>query len=523
MGEREEFIADFVEECDENLDQVRGELDALRQGAPDADRFARIYRSIHTIRGSSGFLGLTRINALAFEAERLAGAVRDGAAPTGNGVLDLLGRACDAIADLCDAVVRTGQEGQRSHQPIADSIRQLLDDDGGESDAADEPADAASTEAAEPIGQPSRPDTDDKESIAARTGNVRVLLVDDSPIVRSVLSETLAMYPDIKVAGEARDGVEGLERLASDRPDVVLLDVDMPRMDGLEMLRQMRQRRSSVPVLMFSSRTEQGAKVTTDALLLGAEDFVFKPGGTNMRDPDAGKRAIVDEIVPRLRSLAGKRDAGVESGDTKSIGPSEVGRVELVVVGASTGGPAAIAQLMDDKQLQENLFAPIVIAQHMPKLFTKHLAQRLALDTGLNITEVGDGEVLESGMIRITPGGRHAIVERRRQSLATRLHDQPPVNSCRPSADVLFQSAAATAGPGVLAVVLTGMGNDGRNGCRTIRNSGGRIIVQDEASSVVWGMPGAVAKEGLADHVVPLQQIGVFLASHLRDGRAPTS
>jgi two-component system chemotaxis response regulator CheB len=269
---------------------------------------------------------------------------------------------------------------------------------------------------------------------------------------------------------------------------------------------------------MFSSRTERGAKTATDALLLGAKDFVFKPGGARMADLEAGRRAIVDEIAPRLRWLT-RRSSVVPVKTIVASRSDAVSRIDLVVVAASTGGPAALATVMRDPTLRLALSTPILIVQHMPAMFTKHLASRLASDCGLDIAEATEEEELKPGMIRIAPGGRHLAVTRRGMGLATVVHDGPAVNSCRPSADVLFLSAAEIVKSRLLAVMLTGMGRDGRDGCRAIHTAGGWIVAQDEASSVVWGMPGSVVKEGLADQVVPLEKIGSQLARFLRIGR----
>jgi two-component system chemotaxis response regulator CheB len=353
---------------------------------------------------------------------------------------------------------------------------------------------------------------------AESADRIRVLVVDDSAVVRRVLQSTLERDGECEVVGAACDGIEGLEFVNRLKPDVILLDVDMPRMDGLEMLRELRARKAGVPVVMFSSRTERGAKTATDALLLGAKDFVFKPGGASMSDVQSGQVAILNELVPRIRWLARQRLTASVAPTSPAVSAPNA-RVDLVVVASSTGGPAALAMLVEAKELQSNLHAPIVIAQHMPALFTKHLADRLAHDSGLDIAEARDGEVLRPGMIRLAPGGRHAAVRRVGGELVGVVHDGPPVNSCRPSADVLFAAAAETAKCHVLAVVLTGMGHDGRDGCRAIREKGGRILAQDEATSLIWGMPGSVVKEGLADGVLPLDQFPARMAAYLRFGR----
>ncbi len=359
-------------------------------------------------------------------------------------------------------------------------------------------------------------------SFSGSTGKtIRVLVVDDSSIVRNVIKTSLESAGGFSVIAGAADGIEGLQLVESLKPDVVLLDVEMPRMDGLEMLRQMRQSSSKVPVVMFSSRTERGAKATTDALLLGAKDFVFKPGGPRMTDVKAGEDVIRNQIAPRLKWLCdrGRSIARTESSrSTTDFASKSRQSIQMVVVAASTGGPAALATLFHEPNLRNNLSQPILVVQHMPALFTKYLASRLAEETGLDIAEAGDGEILKPGMIRIAPGGYHLVVKRDRTDYLTSITCDEAVNSCRPSADVLFESAAKEVVGGVLGVILTGMGHDGREGCRAIRNSGGTVLAQDEASSVVWGMPGSVVAAGLADHIMAMNLIGKKVSSYLKVG-----
>lgn len=363
---------------------------------------------------------------------------------------------------------------------------------------------------------------------------IRVMLIDDSAVVRRVIKQTLEEQCEgFKVVGAAKDGLDGLEMIDLVNPEAILLDVDMPRMDGLELLRHLRTRKNTIPVVMFSSRTERGAKTATDALLLGARDFVFKPGGANMQDVGAGQATIAHEIAPRLRWLTRRQvgssgasgsakkmnSAAGARGFSESLSEERGSRVDLVVIAASTGGPAALAQLTRGVLSPAELSAPILIAQHMPTLFTKHLAERLANDSGLDIQEAVDGEVLEPGMIRLAPGGRHAAVKNKGLDLVTVVHDEPPVNSCRPSADVLFLSAAEVVKHNLLAIVLTGMGSDSQKGCAAIQHSGGTVWVQDEASSVIWGMPGSVVKAGLANRILSIDRLGSSLIRRLKVGR----
>lgn len=348
---------------------------------------------------------------------------------------------------------------------------------------------------------------------SANVPTIRVLVVDDSSTVRRVVSATLSQVAGIEIVGTAANGKEALDQIVACQPNIVLLDVEMPVMDGLETLREIRKRKLDVRVVMFSSLTQRGAKTATESLLLGAKDFVFKPGGTDMNDQTAGRAALQNEIVPKLRALfqaTGPRPKIV-------IQQSGWNEVDLVVMGSSTGGPAALGAIFSNPLFKSALSVPIVIAQHMPPLFTQHLAKRLAESTQLDIAEATAGEELKPGMIRIGPGGDHHVqVHRRGNTMTTTLNSSPPVNSCRPSADVLFQSAAKNIGPNALAVVLTGIGQDGLEGCRSIVGNQGRVVVQDQASSVIWGMPGSVATAGLANLVLPLSELGPEIARRMR-------
>ena len=364
-------------------------------------------------------------------------------------------------------------------------------------------------------------ETEISSRLPASLQSIRVLTVDDSSMVRNAIKSTLESVGGFSIVGGAADGVEGLEQIEKQRPDVVLLDIEMPRMDGLEMLRTMRSEGNRVPVVMFSSRTERGAKATTDALLLGAKDFVFKPGGARMSDIQAGENVIRDQIAPRLKWLCNRGrtvTARPNSSELPPVMPTQTKSIELVVIAASTGGPAALATLFHDSTLRTLLTKPILVVQHMPTMFTKYLASRLAEETGLDIEEAVDGEALRPGMIRIAPGGNHLEVNRSSAGYITAINHSDPVNSCRPSADVLFGSAANEVVGGVLGVMLTGMGHDGRDGCRAIREMGGAVVAQDEATSVVWGMPGSVVAAGLANHVTPIELVGKKIGSYLRVG-----
>lgn len=354
---------------------------------------------------------------------------------------------------------------------------------------------------------------------------IRVLIVDDSVVVRRVVSSVLSDDPDLEVVGTAADGRIALERLAPLDPDVVLLDVEMPNLNGLETLKALRITHPHMAVIMFSSLTERGAAVTTDALLLGANDYVAKPGGTHMKDPEAGRRTIREELIPKIKQLSlGKtRLGGIEPiGIPATRAAGSTRRVDVVVIASSTGGPCALAQMLPQIAVDcpvPILPVPILIVQHMPPLFTKHLADRLAGGGRIDIREGAEGDILQPGQVRIAPGGFHMTVSGRADCGRLRLSQDPPVNACRPSADVLFRSAVEVYGSQTLAVVLTGMGNDGLLGCKCIQQAGGQILVQDELTSAVWGMPGQVARAGLADEILPLAAIGTEIARRVRKHR----
>jgi len=347
---------------------------------------------------------------------------------------------------------------------------------------------------------------------AAAAEPVKILVVDDSAVIRSTVSAALSADPELRVAGTAADGVEGLARVAELRPDVVLLDVEMPVMDGLTMLRELRRAQPRLPVVMFSTLTERGAKVALDALVAGANDYVPKPKGASPAEVAA---RIREEVIPKLkqfrRSVA---PVAPQAPPAAASRPRTEGAVAAVVVAVSTGGPVALAECLP--AFVPRAGVPVLIVQHMPPLFTTHLAERLTKVCGQPVREAVAGEEIRPGDVLLAPGGRHLKVARAGTKIVAVLDDGPPENSCRPAADVLFRSAVAVWGGATLGVVLTGMGKDGLAGSEAIRAAGGAVIAQDESTSVVWGMPGHVARAGLADAVLPLGQLGVEVAMRLR-------
>lgn len=363
--------------------------------------------------------------------------------------------------------------------------------------------------------------------------DIHVLIVDDSSTVRLMLREYLGSEPGIEIVGAARNGQEALDRLDRYKPDVVLLDVDMPVLNGLETLPKLRELRPDLPVLMFSRLTDRGASETIDALFLGAGDYVLKPDSS-----DALKQCITNELVPKLRALVG---AEVDDSVTGTAPPpseplvarlpgvsvlrhtltdAPPHRAAVLAIAASTGGPRALAELIP--MLPADLPVPVVIVQHMPPGFTATLAERLDSMSPLTVREAGNDQPLSSADIWIAPGNQHMVIHRAADGVHVQCHDGPPENSCRPSADVLFRSVLKEFGTGTLAVVLTGMGDDGLSSCGEIVDRGGRILVQDEASSAAWGMPGRIARAGLAEAVLPIDELGRELQQSL-SRRRPSS
>jgi two-component system, chemotaxis family, protein-glutamate methylesterase/glutaminase len=331
---------------------------------------------------------------------------------------------------------------------------------------------------------------------------IRVLIVDDSAFVRKALSRMLGGADDIEVVGTAVDGQDGVEKVLALRPDVVTLDVKMPRLDGLEALRRIMAE-CPTAVLLLSSLTGEGADVTLRGLDLGALDFVDKSsveGHMNLL-------ALADELLEKVRGLAkAQRRAPVAPPATQLPLPEFARqRAELVVIGTSTGGPAALQTVIP--ALPADLSVPVLVVQHMPIGFTRSLAERLDQRSDLMVREARDGEPLVPGRVLIAPAGRHLKLHRI-QGEARVLLDYEPLEALhRPSVDVLMQSAARTFGGAVLGVVLTGMGADGVEGLRAIRAAGGRTLAESEDTCVIYGMPKAAIEAGVVHRVAALDRI----------------
>lgn len=343
---------------------------------------------------------------------------------------------------------------------------------------------------------------------------VRVLIVDDSAVVRGLLVHALGSDPQIHVVATAMHGDAALRTLRREPVDVVILDVEMPVMDGLTALPHILSEFPEVRVIMASAATTEGAETTIHALALGAAECIAKPvaGSTS-----ASVAQLVQHLVPLVKSLGRAVEAipktRVENqsanGNVRTSAPNLLrGRTSpgvtptVLVVGASTGGPNALSNLL--KEIPTDFALPILIVQHMPALFTPMLAKHLERDGGRPCREAVDGGAIQPGNTYVAPGDFHMLIEKRGDRMVTLLNQAAPEHYCRPSVNPLFRSAAEWYGRGVLAVMLTGMGDDGIEGVREVVSRGGRVIAQDEATSVVWGMPGAVVRERLADEVLPL-------------------
>jgi two-component system chemotaxis response regulator CheB len=350
----------------------------------------------------------------------------------------------------------------------------------------------------------------------------RVLVVDDSVVIRRIVSDVLSSDPDIEVAGVAANGRIALEKITQVNPDVVTLDVEMPEMDGLETLKHIRHKHPRLTVIMFSTLTARGAATTIEALSLGASDYVAKPA--NVRGATAGIETIRTELIPKIKALCGRTGVTREKLENLRSAPQlrvpdrRIGMKfrspEILAIGASTGGPNALATIIP--ALPANFPLPIVIVQHMPPIFTRLLAERLAASSSISVREGVEGAELKPGTAWIAPGSYHMAIEKTRNGSRIHLHQEAPENSCRPAIDVLFRSVAKLYGPATFAVILTGMGQDGFRSCQEIYAAGGQILAQDEASSVVWGMPGFVAKAELADKVMPLNQLAAEIIGRVR-------
>jgi len=346
---------------------------------------------------------------------------------------------------------------------------------------------------------------------------IRILIVDDSRIFRSAVEELLSRESDIEVIGSVWNGIKAIEFIKQNPPHLVTLDVQMPDMDGIETLQAIQEinatRKTSeqIGVIMLSSHTQKGADTTVKALEMGAFDFIPKPESRNLQE---NIHILCQQLLVKIRNYAAahipafatakpQTDRPLKPTAAKSR-PASAG-INAILIGVSTGGPKALAELLPP--LCEKIDVPIFIVQHMPPTFTQSLAKSLNSKCRYEVLECSDSDIAQERHAYIAPGGRHMVLDKRQQNIRTIINDRPPEKGCRPSVDLLFRSAATAYGQNAIAIILTGMGSDGTDGARELKEKGAYIIAQDEDSSVVWGMPGSAKAAGIVDEILPLQEI----------------
>jgi len=354
----------------------------------------------------------------------------------------------------------------------------------------------------------------------------RILVVDDSCMYQRLLSDVINQHPGMEVVGVAADGKCALESIPVLKPDLVTLDILMPELDGIQTLMKLRRAWPDIRTVMVSSLTSEGSDAALDALALGASEYVAKPSAVG--GISSIRQALSEDLLPKIAALCGiDQFSATDSNKVKSVIHRQAGSLsrtnssankvvpEIVAIGVSTGGPDALTKLL--VQLPADLEVPIVIVQHMPAEFTAKLAVRLDEASALTVKEAEIGDCLQPGTVYMAPGDYHMVLERfNGAEAAIRLNQDPPENSCRPSADPLFRSVATLYGERSLGIIMTGMGQDGLKGSEALYAAGSSVLVQDEASSIVWGMPKLVAMAGLAEEQVPLNQIAMRILDRVR-------
>jgi two-component system chemotaxis response regulator CheB len=361
---------------------------------------------------------------------------------------------------------------------------------------------------------------------STRQEPLRVMVVDDSVVIRGLISRWIASEPDMVVAASLRTGLDAVNQVERVNPDVAVLDIEMPELDGISALPQLLAKKRNLIIIMASTLTRRNAEISFKALSLGASDYIPKPEST--RDPAAAE-TFHFELIQKIRSLGAKVRRTASTAPSPPLAPAldrpreplprpQVAQPPLsrrafsmqaprvLLIGSSTGGPQALMTLVTEIGPVIDRF-PVLITQHMPPTFTTILAEHLGRSSRRPAHEAVDGEIVKPGKIYLAPGGRHMRVARQGTDAVIALDDGPPVNFCKPAVDPLFASAIDVWQGGILAVVLTGMGSDGMRGGKEIVAAGGSVIAQDEASSVVWGMPGAAANAGICSAILPLNQI----------------
>lgn len=360
---------------------------------------------------------------------------------------------------------------------------------------------------------------------------VRVLIVDDSGFFRRRMTEMLSADPRLEVVGTANDGAQAVEQVSKLRPDVVTMDIEMPVMDGIAATRRIMAT-TPTPILMFSSLTTDGAKATLDALDAGAVDYLPKKFEDISRDQDEAKRQLCERVyaigsnkraarpqrpAPAAPTAAARPAAAAAAAPPRpangTMPPARRGQYRLVAIGTSTGGPVALQQVLT--KLPGNFPLPLVLIQHMPGSFTPAFAQRLNQQCAIEVREAKDGDELKPGLALLAPGGKQMVLDQRAGRTTVRITESDPGQNYKPSVDVTFTSVARIFPGQALAVVLTGMGADGREGARLMKQGGSGVWAQDEASCVVYGMPAAIVDAGLADAVLPLSEIGAAISQRV--------
>jgi len=348
--------------------------------------------------------------------------------------------------------------------------------------------------------------------------SVRLLVVDDSALYRLTIRNLLRDIPGITIVGVAEDGLDALQKIEALDPDLLTLDIQMPDMDGIEVLREINRRALRAKALMVSSLTARGAEATTDALLEGAFDFILKPSGNTAEE---NHRLLQGALVAKIDAfreaeLGGTgmhRQAPAIAPSKRDSQPAQTPPCRVVILGVSTGGPAALKKVLP--ALPADLRVPLLVVQHMPAGYTSALARRLDGLSALEVMEAEDGAVLRAGSIYIAPGGRQMKIERRDSRVIARITDAPPEHGCRPAVDYLLRSAVEVFRGDALGVILTGMGRDGLAGCRLLKELGGHVFAQHPRGCAVYGMPKAVIDNDLADRVLPLGRVATAISAHL--------
>lgn len=346
---------------------------------------------------------------------------------------------------------------------------------------------------------------------------MRVLIVDDTTLFRKIVSDAISSDPDVEVVGRSSNGVLGLKQIRNLQPDLVTLDLEMPEMNGIEVLEAINKEKLNVGVIVISAHTTKGGERTLEALQKGAFDFITKP---DLGSTAENQKWLSDQLLPMFRAWMkknGKSMIAKVKEPEKVIIPPKIMPVsskkpEMVALGISTGGPEALRKVLP--LIPASFNKPILIVQHMPALFTTSLANMLNRICELSVKEAEDGDIIEPGWVYIAPGGRQMKARKEMDGKKViQITDDPPVNHCRPAVDYLFRSLANHFPGKVMSVIMTGMGNDGCLGVKLLKRHGCFSLVQDEDSSAVFGMPGAVVKEGMADLIVPLERIAETIVS----------